>query len=113
MGRARGALQALAKEYPDDDVLMYFGAVVNAFEGRSTVPFDCGEAALRARQALSREVQPAVARVFARQSGATWLAPLWAELAGRAARCAAFPCGPRRCARGAALPACCEVGQGL
>ncbi|WP_421377203.1 hypothetical protein ACOCG7_06050 [Paraburkholderia sp. DD10] len=41
--------------------------------------------ALQARQSLSHEVQSAVARVFPGQSGATWLAPLWAELAGRAA----------------------------
>ncbi|SDR61520.1 hypothetical protein [Paraburkholderia tuberum] len=81
----RRALQALANEYPDDDAVMYFGAIVNALEGRSTVPFDRHDAALQARQALSQEVQPAVARAFPGQGGATWLAPLWAELAGRAA----------------------------
>ena len=81
----RRALQALANEYPDDVDQVYFGSVVNALEGRSTVPFDRHEAALQARQALSQEIQPAVAHVFPRQSGATWLAPLWAELAGRAA----------------------------
>jgi hypothetical protein len=82
---ARRALQALANEYPDDVAQLYFGSMVNALEGRSTVPFDGHEAALQARQALSHGVQPAVAHVFPRQSGATWLAPLWAELAGRAA----------------------------
>ncbi|MGQ7932471.1 hypothetical protein [Paraburkholderia sp. D1E] len=82
---ARRALQALANEYPDDVAQVYFGSIVNALEGRSTVPFARHEAALQARQALSQEVQPAVAHVFPRQSGATWLAPLWAELAGRAA----------------------------
>ena len=82
---ARRALQALANEYPDDVAQVYFGSIVNALEGRSTVPFDRHEAALQARQALSHDVQPAVAHVFPRQSGATWLAPLWAELAGRAA----------------------------
>jgi hypothetical protein len=82
---ARRALQALTNEYPDDVAQVYFGSIVNALEGRSTVPFDRHEAALQARQALSHEVQPAVAHVFPRQSGATWLAPLWAELAGRAA----------------------------
>jgi hypothetical protein len=30
-------------------------------------------------------IQPAAARVFPGQSGAIWLAPLWAELSGRAA----------------------------
>jgi hypothetical protein len=82
---ARRALQALANEYPDDVALGHFGSIVNALEGRSTVPFDRHDAALHARQALSHEVQPAVARVFPGQTGAIWLAPLWAELAGRAA----------------------------
>lgn len=82
---ARRALQALVNEYPDDVAQVYFGSIVNALEGRSTVPFDRHEAALQARQSLSHEIQPAVAHVFPRQSGATWLAPLWAELAGRAA----------------------------
>ncbi|TFE36442.1 hypothetical protein E2553_42570 [Paraburkholderia dipogonis] len=82
---ARRALQALANEFPDDDALVYFGPIVNALEGRSTAPFGRHEAALQACQALSHEVQPAVARAFPGQSGATWLAPLWAELAGRAA----------------------------
>jgi hypothetical protein len=83
--RARRALQALANEYPDDIALVHFGSIVTALEGRSMVPFDRHEAALQARQSLSHEVQPAVAHVFLGQTGATWLAPLWAELAGRAA----------------------------
>ncbi|MEA3085646.1 MAG: hypothetical protein QOC89_3343 [Paraburkholderia sp.] len=37
---ARGALQALANEYPDDVAQVYFGSIVNALEGRSTVSFD-------------------------------------------------------------------------
>jgi hypothetical protein len=82
---ARRALQALANEYPDDVAQVHFGSIVNALAGRSTVPFDHHEAALQARRALSHEVQPAVAHVFPKQSGATWLAPLWVELAGRAA----------------------------
>ncbi|SFU25979.1 hypothetical protein [Paraburkholderia aspalathi] len=81
---ARRALQALVNEYPDDVAQVYFGSIVNALEGRSTVPFDRHDA-LQARQSLSHEVQPAVAHVFPRQTGAAWLAPLWAELAGRAA----------------------------
>ncbi len=85
MPRARRALQALANEYPDDVAQVYFGSIVNALEGRSTVPFDGHEAALQARQALSHEVQLAVARAFPGQSGTTCPAPLWAELAGRAA----------------------------
>jgi hypothetical protein len=83
-GGARRALQPLANEYPGDGALAYFGSIANALEARSTVPFENHEAALQARQALSHEVQPAVARVFPRQTGATWLTPLWAELAGRA-----------------------------
>jgi hypothetical protein len=51
---ARRALQALANEYPDDVAQVYFGSIVNALEGRSTVPFDRHEAALQARQALSQ-----------------------------------------------------------
>jgi hypothetical protein len=82
---ARLALQALANEYPDGAARVYFGSIVNVLEGRSTVPFDRHEAARHARQALSHEVQPAVARVFPGQTGATWLAPLGAELAWRAA----------------------------
>ena len=56
---ARRALQALVNEYPDDVAQVYFGSIVNALAGRSTVPFDRHEAALQARQALSHEVQPA------------------------------------------------------
>jgi hypothetical protein len=34
---ARRALQALASEYPDDVAQVYFGSMVSALEGRSTV----------------------------------------------------------------------------
>jgi len=94
---ARRALQALANEYPEDDVAqVYFGSIVNALEGRSTVLFDRHEAALQARQALSQEVQPAVTHVFPRKSGATWLAPLfllaarWAEASDAILRIASW-----------------------
>jgi hypothetical protein len=108
---ARRALQALANEYPDDVAQVYFGSIVNALEGRSTVPFDRHEAALQARQALSHEVQPAVARGSRGRAG--HLARTALGRTGRTRHCAAFPCGPRGCARGAALPACCAVGRGL
>lgn len=90
---AQRALQALADDYPDDTALVDSGLIVGALESRSTVLFDCHEAALQARHALSHDVQPAVARVFPRQTGTAWLAPLWAELAGRAA---ALPFRPDR-----------------
>ncbi|MFL9960207.1 hypothetical protein PQR02_03505 [Paraburkholderia sediminicola] len=109
---ARRALQALANEYPDDGTLVYFGSIVNALEARSTVPFERHEAALQARQALSDEVQPAVARGMPEADGGHLARPALGRI-GRTRRWAAFPFGLRGCARCAALPACCTLRRGV
>ncbi|MGY6258601.1 hypothetical protein ACXIVK_34645 [Paraburkholderia caledonica] len=82
---ARRALQALENEYPEDEALVQLGLIADALEARSTAPFERHQAVLDARHLLSQDLQPAVSRLFPRADSARWLAPLWAELAGRAA----------------------------
>jgi hypothetical protein len=82
---ARRALHALENEYPEDEALVQLGLIADALEARSTAPFERHQAVLDARHLLSQDLQPAVSRLFPRADSARWLAPLWAELAGRAA----------------------------
>lgn len=82
---ARRALHVLENDYPEDDALVQLGLIADALEARSTAPFGDHRTVLDASHSLSTRLQPAVSCMFPRASLAGWLAPLWAELAGRAA----------------------------
>lgn len=81
---ARQALRALADEYPDDGSLAQFDTLVDTLENRSTTAFSSHDAVLEARTALLIHVHPAALQLLGGRIGATWLQPLWQELAQRA-----------------------------
>jgi hypothetical protein len=82
---AKKALQRLAGEYPDDQNLPDLATLADALGRRSTDSFPDHPAAAQARHTLTHDVQPAAVRLLGERAATTWLAPLWTELAIRAA----------------------------
>jgi len=83
---SRAAVQALAAEFAHDDALPMLDLLVTTLERPEGAPFaDPAEAAL-ALQHVQRDIEPAAQRLWGAQAGAAWLAPLWRQLAQRAAR---------------------------
>lgn len=88
-GAARSALQALAAEYATDNALAALDRLVRALEeGAETPPFADHAAARAARVAIEQEIEPAALALWDDAAARAWLAPLWRDLAMRAARLA-------------------------
>jgi hypothetical protein len=90
---ARAVWREFCRECPADAAAPLLGALIAALERRESGAITSHEDLQRARHALNREIEPAATRTFGAQSAA-WLAPLWRELAQRAAP---LPFHPDRC----------------
>lgn len=82
---ARSAWHVFKDEFPAHDTLPALAALIGALEGRAGAAFADHDALCSARRVLG-DIEPAARRVFGEQAGAAWLAPLWHEMAIRAAR---------------------------
>ena len=88
---ARSAWGTLAAEFPHHETLAPLSVLADALEQRSSAPFSHHEAVRHSRGALSEAIEPAALRIFGGRAAATWLVPLWRELAQRAAHLAFRP----------------------
>lgn len=80
---AREAWDRLEREFPADELLEALLALADSLGG--TRPrFDTHDVLAQARQAVE-QLQPMAQRIFGEQGGTKWLAPLWEEMALRAA----------------------------
>ena len=84
----RRALDELAEGYPADHLLAPARALMATLAGHeqgvAALPLDADSLAA-ARQHLSAHIVPAAEAVLGRRTGHAWLAPLWRDLAERAA----------------------------
>jgi len=80
---ARAAWLIFSKEFPLDDTLSPLAVLIDALEHRTCASFLDHGAASDARRLLNSEIAPAAVRTFGDKAGATWLAPLWQEMAQR------------------------------
>ena len=83
-GVALAALEMLAEECPRDESLPALHVLVEAIEGRDRTVFRDHDA-LRCAWRELQDIQPAALRAFGDEGAATWLRPLWQDLAQRAA----------------------------
>jgi len=82
---ARAACDKLAKDAPEDESLPALLALAEAIENRDRSAFRDHEALCRARRALLDQTTRVAQRIFGDAGAASWLDPLWQELAQRAA----------------------------
>ena len=85
---ARQAWQQFAAEYADDATLAPLDRLVHALERPETALFDAAPQAAVALRLLQDDLVPAAQRLWSAAAADAWLAPLWAQLARRAARLA-------------------------
>jgi hypothetical protein len=83
---ARAAWLIFSKEFPLDDTLSPLAVLIDALEHRTCASFLDHGAVSDARRLLNSEIAPAAVRTFGKKAGATWLAPLWQEMAQRSAQ---------------------------
>jgi hypothetical protein len=83
---ARTAWRRLEAEIPSDDALSALDLLVSTLECPEGPPFADPAEAAQALQRMQRDIEPAAQRLWGAQAGAAWLAPLWRQLAQRAAR---------------------------
>ncbi len=82
---ARTAWRTLGDEFPADEALPSLDVLVSALERRQGAPFANHDAAAQARLSLQRQIEPAALRQWGQAQAVAWTAPLWRELAQRAA----------------------------
>ncbi len=85
---ARAAWLKLQAEFPHDDALPPLDRLVATLECPVGPPFADPAEAAEALHRMQRDIEPAAQRLWGAQAGAIWLAPLWRQLAQRAARMA-------------------------
>lgn len=83
---ARAAAAKLCDEFPHDGTLACAAVLIDALGSRGGANFAEHGSMHAARIELRDAVLPAAVRLFGAQAGATWLIPLWREVAKRAAR---------------------------
>jgi hypothetical protein len=83
---ARAAWHALSTEYPQDPSLQPLARLLTALEQSVDTCFNHLPAAQAALQALRDTVEPSALQLFGERDGSAWLAPLWRQMAQRAAR---------------------------
>jgi hypothetical protein len=89
----QAAWREFCRECPDDAVAPALDVLVVAMQRRDGSPITSHDALHRERHALGHQIAPAAARTFGHRA-AVWLAPLWRELAQRAAP---LPFDPDHC----------------
>jgi len=82
---ARAAWRILSGEFPRDHSVPLLALLIDAIDGPACTPFANHDAASTARGALAGEIEPAALGIFGASTAAGWLAPLWRQLAQRAA----------------------------
>lgn len=82
---ARSAWRAFADEFALDATLAPLAVLVDALERATTVPLPDHDAVREARHALTDTIEAAARRGQGDRAAALWLAPLWRDLAMRAA----------------------------
>jgi len=88
---AGSAWSTFAEEFPHDESLAPLSVLVDALDHCTTAPFPDHESVRQARRTLSEMIEPAARRIFGGVAGAGWSAPLWGEMARRAAHLAMHP----------------------
>jgi len=83
---ARAAWRLFSEEFPLHETLPPLAVLVDALAHRACVSFSDHDAVCDARRVLHNEIEPAALRIFGEKAGAAWLAPLWREMAQRAAQ---------------------------
>ena len=84
-GAARSAWRSFADEFALDATLAPLAVLVDALERATTVPLPDHDAVREARHALTDTIEAAARRSLGDRAAALWLAPLWRDLATRAA----------------------------
>jgi hypothetical protein len=110
--RAGAAWQAFAAEFPGDRRLHTLGSLIDALGPASRPAFPSHADAEADIDALQRSLLPAAVNVWPATDAAAWLAPLWAELARRAAALPFDPAHPQAHAAGLWLKAAAPAEAG-
>ncbi|MDE2296965.1 MAG: hypothetical protein KGK18_02255 [Burkholderiales bacterium] len=82
---ARYAWRTFAGEFALDATLAPLAVLVDALERATVVPLPDHDAVREARRTMADSIEPAARRSLGDHTAARWLAPLWRELATRAA----------------------------
>ena len=90
-GAARSAWRIFSQEFPGEETLPPLEVLVDALERRVSTAFPDHDALRWARRALRHRIEPAAVRMLGEHASATWLAPLWQELAQRSVQLVFLP----------------------
>lgn len=82
---ARAVWLKLEQEYPGDDTLPPLDLLIHTLQHADAAPFVDAAQASQALQHMQCDIEPAAQRLWGAPAAASWLAPLWRQLAQRAA----------------------------
>lgn len=83
---ARATMVALIAEFPRDEALPALELLVRVVEQQGLEAFPDHASLRAARSLMSDSIEPSARRIFGTKDARSWLAPLWRNLAERAAR---------------------------